>query len=92
MGKLTNDAEDADMHIPSIARTVATAAVLSVVALPVVFPSPANAADVAGPATCYLADENDTIIEPRQEYVPHEVLGRCPSSPARLFPENTRSK
>lgn len=86
MGKLTNDAEDADMHIPSIARTVATAAVLSVVALPVVFPSPANAADVAGPATCYVADENDNIIEPRQEYVPHEGAGTVPVQPSPVVP------
>lgn len=74
------------MHIPSMTRTVAAWAVLSVVALPVVFPSPANAADVAGPATCYLADENDTIIEPRQEYVPHEGAGSVPMQPSPVVP------
>lgn len=74
------------MHIPSMTRTVAAWAVLSVVALPVVFPSPANAADVAGPATCYLADENDTIIEPRKEYVPHEGAGSVPMQPSPVVP------
>lgn len=74
------------MHIPSMTRAVAAWAVLSVVALPVVFPSPANAADVAGPATCYLADENDTIIEPRQEYVPYLGAGTVPVRPSSVVP------
>lgn len=86
MSNLTNDVEDADKHIPSMTRSVVAAAVLSVVALPVVFPSPANAADVVGPATCYLADENDAIIEPRQEYVPHEGAGTVPVQPSPIVP------
>lgn len=55
------------MHTPSIVRVGAAAAVLSLAAIPSALPVPAYAADVAGPATCYLADDNGTIIEPRQE-------------------------
>ena len=80
------------MRILSMSRSLVVAAALGAAALPVLLPSPTYAADAAGPATCYLADENDTIIEPRQEYVPHEVLVRYPCSPARSFQENTRSK
>ena len=63
------------MHAPSIVRVGAAAAVLSLDAIPSALPVPAYAADVAGPATCYLADENGTIIEPRQEYTPREGAG-----------------
>ena len=63
------------MHAPSIVRVGAAAAVLSLAAIPSALPVPAYAADVAGPATCYLADENGTIIEPRQEYTPREGAG-----------------
>ena len=55
------------MRILSMSRSLVVAAALSAAVLPALLPSPTYAADVAGPATCYLADENGTIIEPRQE-------------------------
>ena len=70
------------MHAPSIVRVGAAAAVLSLAAIPSALPVPAYAADVAGPATCYLADENGTIIEPRQEYTPREGAGGLPMLPS----------
>ena len=70
------------MHAPSIVRVGAAAAVLSLAAIPSTLPVPAYAADVAGPATCYLADENGTIIEPRQEYTPREGAGGLPMLPS----------
>ena len=70
------------MHAPSIVRVGAAAAVLSLAAIPSTLPVPAYAADVAGPATCYLADENGTIIEPRQEYTPREGAGGLPVLPS----------
>ena len=70
------------MHAPSIVRVGAAAAVLSLAAIPSTLPLPAYAADVAGPATCYLADENGTIIEPRQEYTPREGAGGLPMLPS----------
>ena len=70
------------MHAPSIVRVGAAAAVLSLTAIPSALPVPAYAADVAGPATCYLADENGTIIEPRQEYTPREGAGGLPMLPS----------
>ena len=70
------------MHAPSIVRVGAAAAVLSLAAIPSALPVPAYAADVAGPAPCYLADENGTIIEPRQEYTPREGAGGLPMLPS----------
>ena len=70
------------MHAPSIVRVGAAAAVLSLAAIPSALPVPAYAADVAGPATCYLADDNGTIIEPRQEYTPREGAGGLPMLPS----------
>ena len=70
------------MHAPSIVRVGAGAAVLSLAAIPSALPVPAYAADVAGPATCYLADDNGTIIEPRQEYTPREGAGGLPMLPS----------
>ena len=70
------------MRIPSMSRSLVVAAALSAAALPVLLPSPTYAADVAGPATCYLADENGTIIEPRQEYTPREGAGGLPMLPS----------
>ena len=70
------------MHAPSIVRVGAAAAVLSLAAIPSALQVPAYAADVAGPATCYLADENGTIIEPRQEYTPREGAGGLPMLPS----------
>ena len=63
------------MHAPSIMRVGAAVAIVGLAAIPSVLQVPAYAADVAGPATCYLADENGTIIEPRQEYTPREGAG-----------------
>ena len=74
------------MRIPSMSRSLVAAAALGAAALPVLLPSPTYAADAAGPATCYLADENDTIIEPRQEYVPHEGAGTLPVQPSPIVP------
>ena len=70
------------MRIPSMSRSLVVAAALSAAALPALLPSPTYAADVAGPATCYLADENGTIIEPRQEYTPREGAGGLPVLPS----------
>ena len=74
------------MRIPSMSRSLVVEAALGAAALPVLLPSPTYAADAAGPATCYLADENDTIIEPRQEYVPHEGAGTLPVQPSPIVP------
>lgn len=49
-------------------QTFATTTVLLLAAVPFFTQQPALASEVAGPATCYVADENDSIIEPRQEY------------------------
>ena len=70
------------MRIPSMSRSLVVAAALGAAALPVLLPSPTYAADAAGPATCYLADENGTIIEPRQEYTPREGAGGLPMLPS----------
>ena len=70
------------MRIPSMSRSLVVAAALGAAALPVLLPSPTYAADAAGPATCYLADENGTIIEPRQEYTPREGSGGLPMLPS----------
>lgn len=70
------------MRIPSLSRSLVVAAALSAAALPALMPAPTYAADVAGPATCYLADENGTIIEPRQEYTPREGSGGLPMLPS----------
>ena len=70
------------MRIPSMSRSLVVAAALSAAALPALLPSPTYAADVAGPATCCLADENGTIIEPRQEYTPREGAGGLPMLPS----------
>ena len=70
------------MRIPSMSRSLVVAAALSAAALLALLPSPTYAADVAGLATCYLADENGTIIEPRQEYTPREGAGGLPMLPS----------
>lgn len=70
------------MRLPSMSRSLVVAAALGAAALPALLPSPTYAADVAGPATCYLADENGTIIEPRQEYTPREGAGGLPALPS----------
>ena len=70
------------MRLPSMSRSLVVAVALSAAALPALLPSPTYAADVAGPVTCYLADENGTIIEPRQEYTPREGAGGLPVLPS----------
>ena len=70
------------MHAPSIVRVGAAVAIFGFTAIPSVLQVPAYAADVAGPATCYLADDNGTIIEPRQEYTPREGAGGLPMLPS----------
>ena len=70
------------MHAPSIMRVGAAVAIVGLAAIPSVLQVPAYAADVAGPATCYLADDNGTIIEPRQEYTPREGAGGLPMLPS----------
>ena len=70
------------MHAPSIVRVGAAVAIFGLAAIPSVLQVPAYAADVAGPATCYLADDNGTIIEPRQEYTPREGAGGLPMLPS----------
>ena len=70
------------MHAPSIMRVGAAVAIFGLAAIPSVLQVPAYAADVAGPATCYLADDNGTIIEPRQEYTPREGAGGLPMLPS----------
>ena len=74
------------MRIPSMSRSLVVAAALSAAALPVLLPSPTYAADVAGPATCYLADENDNILEPRRQYVPNDGAGEIPVHPSPVVP------
>ena len=70
------------MHAPSIVRVGAAVAIFGLTAIPSVLQVPAYAADVAGPATCYLADDSGTIIEPRQEYTPREGAGGLPMLPS----------
>ena len=70
------------MHAPSIVRVGAAVAIFGLAAIPTALQVPAYAADVAGPATCYLADDNGTIIEPRQEYTPREGAGGLPMLPS----------
>ena len=70
------------MHAPSIVRVGTAVAIFGLAAIPTALQVPAYAADVAGPATCYLADDNGTIIEPRQEYTPREGAGGLPMLPS----------
>ena len=65
-----------------IKLTCAATALLFVAAMPVLTQQSAQAAEVAGPATCYLSDENDTILEPRQEYQPAPGAATLPSTPS----------
>lgn len=74
------------MRILSMSRSLVVAAALSAAVLPALLPSPTYAADVAGPATCYLADENDNILEPRRQYVPNDGAGEIPVRPSPVVP------
>ena len=70
------------MRAPLFKRAVAVAATLCAALAPSLLARPALAADVAGPATCYLADENDNILEPRRQYVPNDGAGEIPVHPS----------
>ena len=63
-------------------RTAALTACLCIGVAPLVVAAPAHAADAPGPATCYVADENENILEPRREYVPIDGTGEVPVRPS----------
>ena len=63
-------------------RTAALTACLCIGAAPLIVAAPAHAADTPGPATCYVADENENILEPRREYVPNDGTGEVPVRPS----------
>ena len=67
-------------------RTAALTACLCIGAAPLIVAAPAHAADVPGPATCYIADENENILEPRREYVPNDGTGEVPVRPSPVVP------
>ena len=67
-------------------RTAALTACLCIGAAPLIIAAPAHAADTPGPATCYVADENENILEPRREYVPIDGTGEVPVRPSPVVP------
>ena len=67
-------------------RTAALTACLCIGAAPLIVAAPAHAADTPGPATCYIADENENILEPRREYVPIDGTGEVPVRPSPVVP------
>ena len=67
-------------------RTAALTACLCIGAAPLIVAAPAHAADTPGPATCYVADENENILEPRREYVPIDGTGEVPVRPSPVVP------
>ena len=67
-------------------RTAALTACLCIGAAPLIVAAPAHAADTSGPATCYVADENENILEPRREYVPNDGTGEVPVRPSPVVP------
>lgn len=67
-------------------RTAALTACLCIGAAPLIDAAPAHAADTPGPATCYVADENENILEPRREYVPIDGTGEVPVRPSPVVP------
>ena len=67
-------------------RTAALTACLCIGAAPLIVAAPAHAADTPGPATCYVADENENILEPRREYVPNDGTGEVPVRPSPVVP------
>ena len=69
-----------------IPRTAALTACLCIGAAPLIVAAPAHAADTPGPATCYVADENENILEPRREYVPIDGTGEVPVRPSPVVP------
>ena len=67
-------------------RTATLTACLCIGAAPLIVAAPAHAADTPGPATCYVADENENILEPRREYVPIDGTGEVPVRPSPVVP------
>lgn len=67
-------------------RTAALTACLCIGAAPLIVAAPAHAADTPAPATCYVADENENILEPRREYVPNDGTGEVPVRPSPVVP------
>ena len=67
-------------------RTAALTACLCIGAAPLIVAAPAHAADTPGPATCYVADENENILEPRREYAPIDGTGEVPVRPSPVVP------
>ena len=67
-------------------RAAALTACLCIGAAPLIVAAPAHAADTPGPATCYVADENENILEPRREYVPNDGTGEVPVRPSPVVP------
>ena len=67
-------------------RTAALTACLCIGAAPLIVAAPAHAADTPGPATCYVADENENILEPRREYVPNDGTGEVTVRPSPVVP------
>ena len=67
-------------------RTAALTACLCIGAAPLIVAAPAHAADTPGPATCYVADENENVLEPRREYVPNDGTGEVPVRPSPVVP------
>lgn len=65
-----------------IKLTGAAIALLFVATTPILVQQSTQATEIAGPATCYLSDENDTILEPRQEYQPAPGAATLPSTPS----------
>ena len=71
-----------------IKLTRAAIALLFVAATPILAQQSTQATEIAGPATCYLSDENDTILEPRQEYQPAPGAATLPSTPSPVVQGN----
>ena len=67
-------------------RAAALTACLCIGAAPLIVAAPAHAADTPGQATCYVADENENILEPRREYVPNDGTGEVPVRPSPVVP------
>ena len=65
--------------------TCAAITLLFVATTPILAQQSTQATEIAGPATCYLSDENETILEPRQEYQPAPGA----ATPAPTTPNST---
>ena len=62
--------------------TCAAITLLFVATTPILAQQSTQATEIAGPPTYYLSDENDTILEPRQEYQPAPGAATLPSTPS----------